>query len=315
VSGKAEEYRRDEWFGARKRLKSLLGLRPFNDAARLVLGAVGGGERCERFPVNLPEVEGRIDEERFVLLEPMRCSIARELYWGGGRRLRARERFALDLFCRLARKAGTILDIGANTGIFSLAAAAVNPSAEIHAFEIVPEVYELLYRNFARNDILDRAYAHHFGLGRDGASIRLPETRGAGSLPMSFSSRWDGAEGRKIAFRSLDSLLPLLERRPRPWLAKIDVEGTEDDVLRHGEKLILAREPDLLCEVLPGEAKTDFLEDFLAHYGYALYKIKDAGLEKSARLTPDRNFHDWLFTKKAEKEVEALSRDASSGAS
>lgn len=293
VMDRLKEYERANWFGLRRRVKALLGLRPLNAAARALLPK---GRRFSSFPVSLAEVEGAVDGGRFVLLDPLRCSIARELYWGGGRRLAPSEAFALELFCRLARRASLVLDVGANTGLFSLAAASVNSKLAAHAFEIVPEVFVALYRNVARNDLLDRVVCHHVGLGRDGAVIRLPETEDAGSLPLSFSSEWDVPGGRKVAFRSLDALAPALPAGP--VLAKIDVEGTEDEVLRHGEAFLRAREPELLCEILPGAAKVGFLEPLLRRHGYALLKIGDDGLIPAERLEPDERHHDWLFTKR-----------------
>jgi hypothetical protein len=38
----------------------------------------------------------------------------------------------------LARRARTIVDVGANTGLFSLTARCVNPKAAIHSFETRP---------------------------------------------------------------------------------------------------------------------------------------------------------------------------------
>jgi FkbM family methyltransferase len=293
-----DDYRRANRFGARKALKRLLGVRPFNDAARMLIRAAGGGGRWSSFPVNLPEVEGSVDGGRFTLLEPMRCSIAREIYWGGGRRLVGRERFALELFCRLGKDARLALDIGANTGIFSLALASVNPKVEIHAYEIVPEVFELLRANTVRNRAAGRIACHDYGLGEDGKTIRLPETTEAGSLPLGFSSRWDSPEGRAVAFRSLDAVLPEFAGKKGPVVSKIDVETTEDELFRHGEKFLAAFSPDFVCEILPSAADPAFIDAALRRHGYSLYKIGDGELIAAGRVAPDREHPDWLFTKR-----------------
>ena len=291
------DHRRKTWFGAKGLLKRLLSLRPFNDGARQLIRMSGGAASWSSFPVNLSEVQGDAAGARFALLDPIHCSIARELYWGDGRRLVPCERSALELFCRLAKERDVILDIGANTGIFSLAAAAANPKVEVHAFEIVPEVFSLLYRNFARNDILDRGFCHHFGLGQDGRVIRLPEALEGGSLPLSFSSDWDSKQGRKVGLRSLDSLLPMFPDRTRTVLVKIDVEGTEDELFRGGGEFLGAFSPDMVCEILPDCAKVDFIEPFLRSRGYSFFKIGGGSLIRSDKLIPDREFHDWFFTK------------------
>ena len=49
-------------------------------------------------------------------------------------------RFDIQLYAQAIRVGFVIaLDIGANTGLFSIAAT-VNPELEVHAYEIVPEV-------------------------------------------------------------------------------------------------------------------------------------------------------------------------------
>ena len=55
------------------------------------------------------------------------------LFWEGFER--AWEAKSLDLWCRLSRTSYEILDIGANTGLYSIFAKAQNPLARIHSFE------------------------------------------------------------------------------------------------------------------------------------------------------------------------------------
>src|SRR5215475_10727980 len=46
----------------------------------------------------------------------------------------------IDCWQYVAQRATTIFDIGANAGIYSLAALAVAPRADVHAFEPTPEI-------------------------------------------------------------------------------------------------------------------------------------------------------------------------------
>ncbi|MBR7503958.1 hypothetical protein KCW65_28140, partial [Mycobacterium tuberculosis] len=56
-------------------------------------------------PIGLTEVAGRAGGGDFVLVDPFRCEIAKEFYWGKGRRTEPEDAFALDLMVELSRDA------------------------------------------------------------------------------------------------------------------------------------------------------------------------------------------------------------------
>src|SRR5207302_10906633 len=58
-----------------------------------------------------------------------------------------------------AREANVILDVGANSGIYSLAALAIQPNAFVHAFEPTPEIAARL-RATAKLNGLGNLYVH-----------------------------------------------------------------------------------------------------------------------------------------------------------
>jgi len=78
-----------------------------------------------------------------------------------------------SVFARLAQQAsGLALDIGANTGVFELLAAAANPQLRVCAFEPLESVRELLYENLARNpDLAPRIAVEPFALSRADGSF------------------------------------------------------------------------------------------------------------------------------------------------
>lgn len=53
---------------------------------------------------------------------------------------------------KLVPEAQVFLDIGANTGLYSLFAASANPSCEVHAFEPVPDIRGSFEENLRRNN-------------------------------------------------------------------------------------------------------------------------------------------------------------------
>jgi FkbM family methyltransferase len=120
------------------------------------------------------------------------------------------------------------LDIGANLGLFSLLAAR-NPSCRaVIAIEPVPEIFRNLRANIMRNRAPNiRAV--------QGAVTSSPEP----FVHLAFSPKHSGrtkivapgtgtVAARAVSAAELDSLLP---KSPMPILVKIDVEGSEADVM------------------------------------------------------------------------------------
>jgi FkbM family methyltransferase len=78
---------------------------------------------------------------------------------------------------RAARNAAVVFDIGANAGIYSLAAAAAQPHATIHAFEPTPEIAERLRKTVAANG-LHRVHVHEVAVSAQSGSANLVRFRG-----------------------------------------------------------------------------------------------------------------------------------------
>lgn len=83
----------------------------------------------------------------------------------------------LACWANAARDASVVFDIGANAGIYSLAAAAVRPEATIHAFEPTPEIAERLRRTLASNG-LHRVQVHEAAVSTHSGSASLVRYRG-----------------------------------------------------------------------------------------------------------------------------------------
>ncbi len=251
MDGGPTDLRRQGWYGLKAPVKRVLSWRvPHFFLRQAVRLARPRGLGRLPAPASLREVEARVGDLRFVMLNPARCEIAKELYWGRGTRPRPEDALALEVFAALARRADVVLDAGAYTGPFTLLAAVANPAARVHAFEIVPEVFKALVDNCARNDVLPRVALHLEGIGEPGHTMRVASGSGGSALPCFYSARMRFERGPLVGFRSLDSLLP--ELPAGRTLVKVDVEGTEEAVFRHGQRFLAERRPDVLCEVLAG---------------------------------------------------------------
>ena len=297
--------RRQSWFGLKRHVKSFLSMGLPNAALRVVARFVPS-LRSGRLPApaNLREVEGRVAGSTFVMLDPARCENAKELFWGDGRRPRAHDRLALDTVAALAREADEFLDIGAYTGLFTLATTSVAPGLHAHAFEIVPAVADALEKNLLHNEVADRVTMHRQGIGEPGATMRVPSGKGGSALPSFYSSRMRFEDGERVEFRSLDSVGALLPAEARVVM-KVDVEGTEDTVFRSGQAFLGTFQPDILCEVLP-EADGARLDELLAAAGLRRYLVTGSRLEEATGIVPHPAFRDWLFSRRAPDDLRAL---------
>lgn len=77
-------------------------------------------------------------------------TIENQIFWKGETGIQ--EQFSLKLWTVLSRESKVILDIGANTGIFSVLAGVSNRAAQIHAFEPSHRVYLKLKKNIELNN-------------------------------------------------------------------------------------------------------------------------------------------------------------------
>ena len=222
------------------------------------------------------------DVPRFVMFTNDDCAIARDILALG-----RFEPTALALWVTRARLASFAFDIGANTGIYSLAAAAANPECWVHAFEPVPVAFHRLRVNIEANGC-DRILSHAFAIAdRDGplklVSLKRPYPHIGTGASMSTDDR-PGFETIPAMGRCLDRLIDAEKLNGR-LIMKIDVEGHEGAVLLGGEKLIAAKLPDLVIEMLQDERR-ERIASWLRRFGYRLFNIS----ETSGRIVPEAEF-------------------------
>jgi FkbM family methyltransferase len=155
----------------------------------------------------------------------------------------------VDFMIDHLREGDTMLDIGANVGVYSLAAGRkVGPSGKVHAFEPNPEVATYLCRTVADNRLSDRITVHRCGLSDHDQSGRLHRADDRTNLGASYVSDNAGdILGAPIELRKLDSV----EVSGRVTFIKMDVEGFEVKVLMGGTSLISEDRPIALAELYP----------------------------------------------------------------
>lgn len=302
----ADRLKRQSWFGAKQHVKRFLSW-PIPNAMLRGVARFIPSLRSGRWPApaNLKEVTGRIGNETFVMLDPARCENAKELFWGEGRRPVAHDRLALDAVVALARDADVFLDIGAYTGLFTVAVTSINRQISAHAFEIVPAVTDALEANVLRNGLGKRVTVHREGIGSPGRMVRISTGEGGSALPSFLSTEMEFEEGELIPLRSLDSIAELIPP-DAGVVMKIDVEGTENAVFESGQKFLEAFAPDILCEVLFGRADAKTLDKLLISAELRRYLVTDIALVERDRIEPDLRYRDWLFTRRSAADLRHL---------
>jgi FkbM family methyltransferase len=165
----------------------------------------------------------------------------------------------LPVFRRFLRPGSVVLDIGANFGLYTAAAARfVKDRGRLYAFEANPHTFQFLRRTLYANRLFHNpnVVAVNALVGEAGGRGRLhyaPQELGGASA--TDIGQW-GAEGRSVEVEmiALDDFLP---GDLAVDLVKIDVEGHEPYVLR-GMRQTIRRSPNIRIFL-------EFFDGFLAH--------------------------------------------------
>ena len=190
-----------------------------------------------------------------------RRRIADEAEWG------EHELAVLD---EVVSPGGTAVDVGANQGFFAFALSAIVDRVE--AFEPNPD-----YADFARRMLGTRAHVHAVALsnrnGRqefvvpvseEGTVLHLGGNLGQAGTQDARTMRFE------VEVRTLDSYAFTQVRA-----IKVDVEGSEMEVLEGARETILRDRPPLIVELLTG-AHADpvaLTETICATYGYSAWLV------------------------------------------
>jgi len=173
----------------------------------------------------------------------------------------------------------TILDIGANRGMFSRCANFVFPNAAIHAFEPLRDCYEQLCTLKATVKNLECYNVAVAGNECETVIHRSSYDYSSSLLPMGdihkdafpYSS---GDRLEKVQAVTLDGILGG-KRVDRPLLMKIDVQGSEGAVLE-GARKTLQQTDYLICEMsfvplYQGQIIFDALYQQLNDFGFRFF--------------------------------------------
>ena len=122
--------------------------------------------------------------------------------------------------------AHTVVDIGANIGVFCTYLGYTAPGILVRAFEPHPATFESLTRNLAANRLADLVTARRVAVGREVGVVRFTGLTG---LASGHEAAVVGGSGEPVECTPLAAVLDGVETVD---LLKVDTEGAEVDILK-----------------------------------------------------------------------------------
>jgi FkbM family methyltransferase len=191
-----------------------------------------------------------------------------------------------DLARQFVHPGDSIWDIGANVGLFTIAAAQkAGPNGSVLAVEPDPWLAALLQRTAGAQPstaapirILPVAVSHQAGVETLHIAKRNRASNHLASIP-EHSQAGGTRETLQVQCITLDSLLDQIPDQipdhipdkspPPPTLVKIDVEGSEIDLLHGAHRLLTEIRPIIMCE--SQHRNRPAVTTILSGYNYKLY--------------------------------------------
>ena len=190
-------------------------------------------------------------------------NIGEMLYWFGGDSF---EPAAVAEFVRYLSKARTVLDIGANTGVYTLLALAGNPACRVVSWEPYSGNYQKLRRNVLLNGFDGRAELRCEAASSQSGSVFLRPHENWTMHSVADTSM----AGTAISATTVDSVIA--DGEPVD-LIKIDVEEFEYEVLCGSLRVLRESRPVLVLEIQPHCATKERTLALLREIGYSVRSI------------------------------------------
>jgi len=223
------------------------------------------------------------------------------------------------LFAALVAKAEVVLDLGANTGIYSLLSTHLSRSVRVIAVEPSPANAERLRTNLRLN-AERRVTTVEAAVGAGEGTVELTVPADGSLCDVASTVDVFSRAHYGIAYTRLPVALTTVDRLvadhglERVDLIKLDVEYFELAVLRGAEQTLTRFEPAVIAEVLDYDVLTgdkaelrgqitagnsDQVEALMTAHGYAFFAIGERGLLRvhTLRGIPDGG-SNYLFVKR-----------------
>jgi FkbM family methyltransferase len=246
-----------------------------------------------------------IDKNQSFLLKHYGFQIENEIFWEG---LKGHwEKQSITLWIELCKNAHTIIDVGANTGIYSLVAQAVNPKATIYAFEPVKTVYEKLEANNRLNNYSIQCFQAALS-NRNGKmaiyKVNSDHTYEA-TLNKVFEGKVSDEKKMEVDVLTLKSFIGKNGIKHID-LMKIDVETHEPEVIEGFGEYLEEFKPAILIELITDYVVAGVIP-FFENLDYMFFNIdENKGIRRVDSLSVSDSYNYLLCTGEKAKQLNLL---------
>lgn len=196
-----------------------------------------------------------------------------EIFWNGLKN--GWEKKSLQLWEKLAKNCSTIIDVGANTGLYGLVAQTVNPLAKVYCFEPLPLVFGYLQKNIQRNNFPIKAEQLALSNYTGTASVYLKKGESFAYSVTVNKNTLGSAACDELTIQTTTMSAYIQKHNIRQVdLMKIDVEGHEPEVLEGMGNYLQVFLPNIIIEVLTEEVAIE-LNKLFDKMDYLYFNIDD----------------------------------------
>ena len=234
-----------------------------------------------------------IDKEHSFKIKHYGYQLENEIFWCG--LAGGWEKNSVKIWTQLCAQASSVVDIGANTGIYSLIAKAVNPNAKVYAFEPVKRVFKKMEENVVLNNFDIFLYEKGVSDKNGKAKIYDPGTDHVYSVTVNknLASAEIGVTETEIDIVTLDTFIEE-NKIGHVDLLKIDVETHEPEVLKGFRKYLALFKPTMLVEVLNEEVAHE-VSQAVAGLNYLYFNIDEVGSIRRVDKITKSDYYNFLL--------------------
>ncbi len=186
------------------------------------------------------------------------------------------ENAEIDFMTRHLKPGDGMVDIGANIGVYTLAACrAVGPHGHVYAFEPMPKTSQMLGQSISENGYAQRCTVFPMAIGATDQRMGFAISDSNPGASHVSASAWD----IEVSCRALDNI----DLSRRIAFLKIDIEGLEPRFLEGARRTLAEHRPVILTEFYPralrevGGSSARLYVQALGEAGYDCFKF-DSGL-------------------------------------
>lgn len=247
-----------------------------------------------------------IDNEHKFSVYHYGYEIENSLFWAGIND--GWENISLRLWTKLVEDADVIFDIGANTGVYALAAKALNKDAKIYAFEPVKRVFEKLEKNVKLNDF--DIFCSDSAASNENGKATIYDTESEHTYSVTVNKNLQNSDVKVIPTEietvRLDTFIEQ-NNLTQVDLIKLDVETFEGEVLEGMGKYLSRFKPTLLIEILNDEVGAK-VQNLIRGCDYLFFSIDDVkqNIRQTDKLTKSDYFNYLLCDETTARKINLL---------